>query len=703
MSNPPNILDQFRSHSIHYILSVSNNTESIRKILNPGNSTEAGFLANIQGKALGDDIGDGVYLLVDSRKTSEFSIKSVNFKSNLIPTVGNYASALISEVIEIQLEDPSGVGWFNYLRYLMDFKLKTDIKGMQFCLHFIFIGHTENGSSQIVKTVGIPMINYASITMADYTTRGALYNMGFVNISTGMADSLPDFSKLQNGINIEIKNSLLGNAIQAFENQINVKNRNFYLKSNPIQLNNTKSNEDGQVVDKNANKKRNGKLVQYMITIPPEWFYFEIATTANKLPETEFNKNGTAKEPAQKTANNTSQKLSTSQFSAMGDETIQNALDKLLKLSPQVSELFNIDKSKKGTGKIYNIVSSFTSDDDIAIIHYDIIEFSMPNVNNTTKEVETDLVFNREQLPNNSVPADGIEFNYLFSGKNEDVLDFSIKDLPIFNGLISQSQTGNRAKRDIESKDQKAKVDQPTDIPEKTFIGTTAENQLIVAPPLTKTEKENYAGFANRKDMLGLDNLMANSQYFHKALADIHAVISETNLTIRGNPELFASVTTETVLPHPKLSLSVEEYLINTSPEKIQAATAWKYDINSKSEPKGDGSIVSAHIEYRKHFNKLITELKPAKSKTKHIKVNVYGPKDYPFSNELDLKSYKVQLFYDFWYMASTVSSQFNGHNFTQTIRLHPMAFYGTAATEADIANNDTKTQHAVTDSTKPQ
>ena len=58
-------------------------------------------------------------------------------------------------------------------------------------------------------------------------------------------------------------------------------------------------------------------------------------------------------------------------------------------------------------------------------------------------------------------------------------------------------------------------------------------------------------------------------------------------------------------------------------------------------------------------------------------KVNIFGPKDYPFSHDIDLPEFKVQLFYDGYYWISAVKHDFAGSSFTQELTLHALDIYG--------------------------
>jgi hypothetical protein len=76
-NNYPNPLDNFRSYSYHFILSMSSTTESFRKMMgnNSGRSPLIDAVNNV--KQLGDEIvvdNSKAYLVLDTRRFSQFSI-----------------------------------------------------------------------------------------------------------------------------------------------------------------------------------------------------------------------------------------------------------------------------------------------------------------------------------------------------------------------------------------------------------------------------------------------------------------------------------------------------------------------------------------------------------------------------------------------------------------------------------------------------
>ena len=162
MSFPRNPLDKYRSYSYHNILLVANNTESLRPYLSADPALDALAMTAIQATAQGEAINvPGVsgqaFLVLDSRRTSNFSIREFNYTT--APGVGTASQTHIYVgTLNMVIIDPDGINFINYLRYLVDEKLKSDFFGIHFVLKTIFVGHTHDDTTEVVTTSAIPLM-----------------------------------------------------------------------------------------------------------------------------------------------------------------------------------------------------------------------------------------------------------------------------------------------------------------------------------------------------------------------------------------------------------------------------------------------------------------------------------------------------------------------------------------------------------------
>lgn len=671
MSIPVNPLDKYRSHSIHYILTVASNSEAFRPYLAPSQPDGTGFLSNVTGKKLGDDIGGGVYLLVDSRKTSEFSIANVTF-TTLVNASGEYAGQTLTNegLIHVQVVDPSGVGFFNYFRYLTFDKLKTSGSGgLVFCLHITFVGHTDTGATEHVSTVGIPMIMGGEFTLSEYTTRGAVYDMGFC-AQTMSIGQMPQMSEIPKVLSVKFENSLLGTAVQAIENQLNVTAREWYLKANPVSK---PPDATGQPVEKKDKTERNGRIIRYMITIPPNWFYFTVCATNDRTPETIFYGDGT-KAAAEEEYKRIQEhmiinKANNGVYTSQVSNDVKQILMNLLMLCPEVtqmySEISNIDELTKP-----KVNQSISSSEDEIVIHFDIVTYKEPN-----PKAEQNKVFDGTRTgpeKNDKKPDGAIEFEYLFSGHNQDILDFNIKIDNLMVGLETSSAAPYELGKDITSQSQKKKNNLSPETQKKTFFSSMGQNQPMYLPPRTTTQRSNQTDVAPSNNPLAKE-VFPNAQAFHQTLADMHFAMATASVKIRGNPNLFSNFVVEAIPPVPKITTSVKDYIENGDASYIDKLSKWEYDPKNQTTATGNGSIVQAHLEHRKFVERQLLD-KKFLGETQYAKINVYGPRDYPFNQEGNVDEYKVKLFYDDWYFIQSVVHTFSGSDFTQELVLvmHP-------------------------------
>ena len=698
MSTPPNILDKYRSHSFHHILIAANNTEAIRKFINPSNAGSSNFLSSIVNKQLGEELtpGSGAYLITDTRRISHFGIQNLNFTMLNGGSASPAESTVIAGSLRMKIIDPSGIGFFNYMKYLIDKKFETDISGVVFLLHTLFIGHTHEGTTEQVDSVSIPMIMSSEFNLTEFGTTGGTYDIGFFPITVGLGQSVDIFCKLNEAFSYTAKESLLGNAIQAFENQLNVKSRDWYLKLNPIFKPVDASVKTSQVksADASADKKQ-GRIVQYMITIPENWFYFTVASSSDKNIETDWTKQGKNVSGSNSKEEKISAKLST----ASGSVSVQDALMDLFKACPAVNALSSEDLKKQGKSKIYKILTSITSDDEAVLVHFDVVEFVIPDPNSAQKIIDNSAASNKSGLPSrDDNPPGAYVFDYIFSGKNEDIvhLDIHVNNLAL--ALNSGGMYGWAAKDGIVGNPQTLPNDK-LETADKTAIYNVRNKQPITIPPRTGAEKANFSTISAREDVDHKQH-MKDIQDFHKTLADLSITSLQPQLRIRGNPDLMKQFAVDSIAPHVKMTGSLKEFLQNTSEAKINELSAWEYDSNNSStapKAKGGASIVSAHIEHRKYINDIVVNptqsqlndaMKSGKAKGflsqgQFVKINIYGPNDYPLSFEVG-GAYKSQLFYDSWYMLFGVSNNFDGTEFTQELNLKAFDLYGEALINKD-------------------
>ncbi len=695
MSSPLNPLDQYHSYSYHFILLASVSSEALR-VLVQDNKT---FLTGVSGAVLGQEIGKdtGCYLITDTRKTSEFSIESLNFDAYIANASSPTDSVTLTSVINMRLVDPSGIGFYNYLKYLVDHKMQTDITGISFLLHIMFVGHSDTGKSFPLYdyNVSIPLVMMEHFNLAEYNTKGGVYDLGFVAGNMGGARGIQSYNKLYRGYSIRVKEKLLGNAIQSFENELNIRSKEWFLKFNPDFVKSDGTPSDNRLENQKEPPKH-GRLVQYMITIPDSWFYFTLSGIPDNGIELSDAIAARAKVDGREIEYTTSDTKVAHDVnhSISAGKTIEEALKDILDICPQVPELANLDKKKAGKVRIYKILSSVTSNLETVLVHFDIVEYSVPNVNRA-KEIQ-DNTNKQDKTPNRNDtkrPPHSWIFEYIFSGKNSDVVDFNIKANNLFLGLMTQGNMAQVVNNDIPIQNQKLKPDTQNILIKEGF-GQVLKYQPLAVPPATSEELKSFSARPNVREPNAAKK-MSDVQEFQKTLSDLHVTSMDSDLRIRGNPEFLGKYVVKNIPPHIVLGGSVKDFLT----KDLNKSSAWTYDAQTKKAPTagGEAIITSSHLEHRKYINSIEKEQQKNFDDADRtgtmgassiatgtwIKVNVYGPSDYPFNfaNGEDTSVFKKQFFYDSWYFVSAVNNSFEMGSFYQNIKIHAFDLYGNYGT----------------------
>jgi hypothetical protein len=695
VSSPPNPLDQYQSHSYHFILLASNNTESLKTIVADN------FLSHVVGAKLGSEIkkDSGAYLIFDTRTTSEFTVDGLNFDVYLANSSGSDQSnsESLTTMINMRVTDPSGVGFYNYMYYLMNEKFQTDFTGLTFLLHIMFIGHTDDGRTIPLTeyNVSIPLIMMETFNLAEFGSKGGVYDLAFAPGNMGAPQRIESYSSLFQNFQISGKDGLLGNMIQTFENQLNTVNKEWYLKFNPKFTQSDGTPSDSRTVDQISKDEppKNGRLVQYMITIPPSWFYFEMPTTPENVIERNWKEIIDSKTAeAQPTTEKSTEQKHDTYHSLSADMKIEDAITSILRVVPEVNALANMEAKHNNAVKMFKIVSSITSNTETVLIHYDVVEYDIPNVNKDKVVADSAYKDNTPTRDNTQGPnsvvneTNSIEFDYVFSGKNTDILDMEIKANNLFLGLTTSGMFGQLARDTVIPADQKAKNNTP-EIPEKELYAKVGKYQPLSSPPWSKDQFDNFGKWQNNNQP-GIEKRIKDSQEMRHSLSDLHITSMDVEVKIRGNPRLFGRYIVKELTPHVALAGGLKNYLNIGDYNK---ATAWEYGADLKLSAKNGNPVIANHIDHRKYVDSIVKanqdEINKGQETAKSnpsfiaagtwVKINIYGPADYPFQQEDVNGNFKIQLFYDSWYFVSSVSNSFDRGLFTQTLHLKAFDLYG--------------------------
>lgn len=727
MSYPLNPLDDFRSYSYHNILLVSNTTEGLRPFLSSRDSTDKDALSAITSTPHGEkvnfgDSSSGTYLVIDSRRTSDFSIREFNYST--FPGIGNASQThVIVGLLNMIIVDPDGIIFINYLKYLIDEKLKSNLFGIHFLLKTIFVGHRSDGSTETVSTSSIPLMMFN--LEFDVSYKEGVYTIQWVPMMHNIGTMIKDFTRIKDVKTISCEDGKLGTAIVNFENRLNETYRDWYKFNNIEQ----KAAGDAQEIKLN---KKTGRLIQVMITIPKRWeekfkvasnFSVDIERNFTKElqkrkelqeQETQEQKDAYKKEldeleqksGGRETRSEIEKRLNRQTVSVSPTLNVYDVLSEILKLCPEVNAMANKEAIKENAITLFKTISSVTSNEEVILVHFDILEYTVPNITIDEKESNNNWYV---EMPNGErIPKNSITYDYIFTGKNTDITEFSLKMQMAQQLFLNTSKVGSSSHRIVV--DQKKQQNNPVTL-NKTNVTFLRENDPVTFPIETIDTKKNFSYMSEKNDVDRQLKYQSDRNDWLQAVSKLHFMSSlTTKVTIRGNPNLMNKFIIDIIPKH----ITVENLKINTAVNRE--------DFIKNSIFGNESTWTSQKTEYRKeldtffedNINKELkgqvqedTEINGPKAFTYplFVKINVFALNNLNYGStatKLDSSDNRdyTQFWFDGWYRVFQIDNKFADGLFTQEMQLNAFELYGPeittstggAETTEATANKETST-----------
>lgn len=696
MAKYQNQLDQFNSHSVHYVILACRSTEDIR-LFSSSDSLQAVDACRQLGDEVRIDSSKGrgsVFLMLDTRRFSQFTIDNFTLETYIagFAVPGSATPNSTATKMTFQVIDSVGISFANFLQYLMDQKLQVSFNGMTLLVRTLFIGHRLDGSSEVIQSTAIPAIfNKIEVDLND--TKG-IYNCDLFPL-VGMPSnagynakwtSIGTASSYFTGIG----DNTLGAIVNSFESRLNEQSLKRYAQYNAdVQIAGGRTKNAGQY----------GRPVQYMITLPKEWESFKFnGPNQNRAEEVSFteiqaelqkletNRAKTAAE-AQKKAQATAKAAGKDSFVAVDpDLTITEVLDVIFSQCAEVAKLGNFTKQQDSHGdlKFYKHLVTVTSDDVSFTVHVDVVEFMVPNAQlnqQATKGAAStasnydQLLFETQSRPGFlpvKVPRNFIELDYIFTGKNLDVLHLDLK-IENLNWLLMQSsKLGAASLNQVAAEGQKQTDGEGVGQDRRMAQGMRQKDPALI-PQRTADEARNFANIASNATSGGDDASpqAVNLQYKRNLSAFYNAGPIDAKLQLRGNPRLFDRVAL-TDIPQHVSAITVS----GGTSSSINAAVKTRYrenlernllGISDRNTPIPKGPISTEMLSGPSFVTSPV-----------FVKVNVFGPNVNFLTNELIAnQDFGQELFYDNYYWLNKITSKIEGSKFTQELDLKSYSVYG--------------------------
>lgn len=581
MSNPSNVLSDFQSYSYHHVLLAtdgSSTSRAFRESVNLGDFRRAQGTPSAGDYAVRNiqtDDGQGRFVvLIDTMTDSKLSIESVKWETIVAPKrEGDTDKGLrygntIEVDGEIIIQEPYGLDLYRILANASR-DLGKSPASIVYVLKTIFVGNHSDGSSEMISTVR-PFEFVLTDIVSTIDNKGTMYKLEIVGMQNGVS-KLPQHALAAQGISIEIQpGEFISNAVKKFEQALNAV-YNEHVDSIYGKLKAADNTQTPEILDKKFQRVKYTFSVDDVYTKAP----YTAGTVENKSTQGE---NGVVT------------------LTTGPSGTIESMLHKIMNSCAEV------DRDGKATNTeeeyyIYKLVSTvLPSPDDSYNIHYEIRRYLM-----IQQDQDGELI--------DPSPGEFIEFDYMYTGQNVDVLEFDLKfDLGL--SFFMTVATAPNLPRTPEEWKSGIEVGELTGTPNTSWanpVTNSTSQQLDIRAPLYLSTKVDDPLIKNKQDSL---SGASYEQLFKRHAALEHV---EASIKIAGNPNLL-------------------DEIVNT--------------INTDEDPTAGN-----------------TGLKDVSRTPALIKVNVLFPTD---NNLSDVKEFWYKGFYNIY----SITQNFDGGLFTQDIQM---------------------------------
>ncbi len=540
MSRPQNPLNFYRSYSYHHILYVCDTTDT-SDALADADSLEIfdhPFDINSRYNIKTLESGEGKYIvLINGLTDANMFIESAKWTTIMNPNASDGSSrfGIIETEGEIVINEPLGAKFFNIIAESVSL-LEHDPSSLIFSLKTIFVGHTNEGTTTIISNIK-PYTFVIYDIAADFDEAGGKYVLAVQGVSHGVTKN-KKYSSISDGLSINIqKNSTLKQAVNQLQNNLNQEYGKLKTR--------LQRNSECHGIELNFD---NFQDVTYHIKLDK---YYEneiyIVGDLNK-PET--------------TNSNSNDIILTSRGSLSSIETLIN--DLMMSSSKVIGEIQG--NAETGERISFSITSTLKTTKDTHEVHYVI---NPKRLIITKKEndfnYQDDVLFSDDEYKSKL----GIEFDYIFTGANVDIINLGIKmdmGLSFFQALVLQKSSINTGSN-LNTYTQSS----------PSFITSGSANSILKKDDNIKTPL--FLGSSIRDPNIRNKNTPIAGNY--NALLSRYAAYEGIgiSMTITGNPQILADTTQTTsaliseerikpdVIPSEEQSSDEEEQSRNIFPE----------------------------------------------------------------------------------------------------------------------------------------
>jgi len=640
MSYPINPLDHYQSYSYQHFLVAANNTEVLRQI-----ETKEISLESLSRLKHGESVegGEGsVVMVLNSVVDSKFFIDSLSYSAVYVDVSEVGSKFTTATEMDMIVRETGGATFINFLLDVSDRYLETSYDSVCFMLKTFFVGHEANGNTTVYPTTPITLILGKMDSSFDYS--GGVHTLKFYGLSNGAPLKNDRTHYVNRNLNlVTSENSiLLKDLIADLEKKLNAQ-----------------LEEQWKAVQKAFGK---GRRVKYKFTIPKDWENYKVKSTSkDNYIERLFVKEGQATNTdpnAKKNETQTNQPgIESDRFKTSMNTSVKTTVTQIL------SEIFKhcdeihaalvgnqkLKAEEQHLAKLHQVVAGLTSDKDLVTVHFDIVNYYLPKLKSDKEKAIVEKKTEQEIKAQNDLEFDqyGITYDYIFTGKNSDILQMDLKanhtnTILIGNQTGVQEATGSMTATDksvqTAAQDTNAK-------PDDKKVETTTIIRKHDAIYLSDAPADAQQGYI----YASADSAQLRTKYINMLALLAAKTTMNMHIVVRGNP-VFMNQVVRPLFPHNETDYE----------RKIRELEA-----DAEKRAKGNGSHDSA---------KSISVMGEASTYLpQFVKVNIKTPVFDDYGN--------VTSYDPFWYQGryrvTKIKNTFQNGQFVQELYLLPYELPG--------------------------
>lgn len=692
-----NALDRFTSYSTHFIMVASRTTENAKIFGDESRSKETLDAIN-RTPALGDAVpsisgstASDVYLVIDTRRFSQYTVQRMKFETFINGLVAGQAPANVPTIIELTVLDSVGISFINFMQWLLDSKMQTNFDGFIFMLRVLFVGHNPDGTSETVQSITIPCHLFKMEVNLDYAK--GIYNLELMpnmNFSIFQHNRWLNIGRATTYFTGKGKNTL-GDMVQDFEDALNARSTQYY---NDV---NASAPQILQAKGISTPSGKFGRQVKYMVTLPKDWGKLTFtgnathsATERNfkaEIKGLDAGKNPEQKKAEQKKDEQKQEVLPAkdTNMSVEAGTTITEVLDLMFKQVPGIQEFAAGDKITQQDGKLtfYKHVVSLSSNDQEVTVHVDVVAFDVPNIkppkDTGSNQVSTNMEYLGEPVMQNGVtrrfPKNYFELDYIYTGKNSDILNFDLKIQDLQN-LIAANTKVSEGHIIAEALKGQTDVGQGTDAAQDQLqkeILNARPYDVLLLPKLTQLDAKAFSQLATIRSREHVDKITTIQQQYAQNTSAFYAISPiQVIMTIKGNPEIMAKFSIPKPPTHVSTTTTTTRGVSTTNlSEKDKYRAQFEQEILKKGDITEGSSAGTFAVKRQLGSDSYL-------STPVFCTVNIMGPNvDFLTNAAIAGQDFATKVLFDNFYVVFKLTNIIENGVFTQELELHSFNVFG--------------------------